>query len=266
MRALIERNHVQMTGHGTQALVFGHGFGVDQRAWHRVSSHFESDFRVVQYDLTGAGRSRASSYQADRYGSLYDHASDLLEICAALALTNVLYVGHSAGAMIGALASIREPDRFAKLALIGGSPRYIDDPPYLGGFPPAQVDALVDSIARDYVAWCEQIAPLATNEPKGSRLANELLGNLRRADPFIAHHFAKVVFYSDHRADLCKVACPTLVLQANKDPFVPNCVAEYVCGQIPGAQLATISARGGHYPHLGAPSEVCAALEAFLRA
>lgn len=265
LRTVIDRNHVQVTGHGSQALIFGHGFGVDQRAWHRVAPHFEAEFKIVQYDLTGAGRSRLSAYQADKYGSLHDHAADLLEICSALELRDAIFIGHSAGAMIGALASIKEPGRFRKLVMIGGSPRYIDDPPYVGGLPPAQADELVQALARDYHAWCESVAPFATNEPKGSALANELLGNFKRADPFVAHHFAKVVFYSDHRGDLPQISSPTLILQADQDPFVPNVVADFMTAQIPNAQLATIKARGGHFPHLGAPGEVKAALEAFVR-
>ncbi|MET0339788.1 MAG: alpha/beta hydrolase [Polyangiales bacterium] len=266
MRSVFERNHVQVTGRGSQAMVFAHGFGVDQRAWHRVAPHFESEFKVVQYDLTGAGRSRIAAYQADKYGSLRDHAADLLEICRTLELSNALFIGHSAGAMIGALASIQEPQLFRKLVLIGGSPRYIDDPPYVGGLPQAQVDELVGALARDYHAWCENVAPFATSEPKGSTLANELLSNFKRADPFVAHHFAKVVFYSDHRADLVKVSRPTLIMQADNDPFVPNAVADYMCAQIPHAQRVLIKARGGHFPHLGAPSEVRNALETFVRA
>jgi sigma-B regulation protein RsbQ len=260
------RNFVEVSGHGTQVLIFGHGLGVDARCWHRVAPSFNDEYRVVLYDLAGCGRSDRRHYKHDRYDSLHAHADDLLAICRTLGGDQVYYVGHSAGAMIGALAAIREPARFAKLVMIGGSPRYVDDPPYVGGLQPEQVTELVGALAADYSAWCEMMAPIVVNEPQGTQLADEMLGNFRRADPAITLQLAQVIFDSDHREDLQHVRCPTLVVQADKDPFVPNSVASYMTGRIPGARLELIRARGGHYPHLGAPSELRMALMAFLRA
>ena len=51
-----------------------------------------------------------------------------------LELRDVVFVGHSVSSMIGALAAIAEPERFAKLVMVGPSPRYIDDGGYRGGF------------------------------------------------------------------------------------------------------------------------------------
>jgi pimeloyl-ACP methyl ester carboxylesterase len=59
---------------------------------------------------------------------------DVLAICRELNLQNVIFVGHSVSAMIGALAAIQEPERFDRLVLIGPSPRYINDGEY-GGCP-----------------------------------------------------------------------------------------------------------------------------------
>ena len=41
--------------------------------------------------------------------------------------------------MIGVLASIRAPELFSKLILVGPSARYIDDGNYHGGFSEAQI-------------------------------------------------------------------------------------------------------------------------------
>ena len=45
-----------------------------------------------------------------------------------------IFVGHSVSSMIGVLAAIEEPQRFARLILIGPSPRYINEADYVGGF------------------------------------------------------------------------------------------------------------------------------------
>ena len=266
VRHQLRQNHVQVSGQGTQPLIFGQGFGVDLCAWHRVVPHFEAAYCIVQYDLAGWGRSDPALYDRARYTSLNAHADDLLDICHTLKLRDVYYVGHSAGAMIGLLAAIREPTLFRKLVLIGASPRYTDDPPYVGGFEREQLEQLVTALAKDHDAWCETMAPLVVNDSPDSELAAEMLGNFKRADPSVAHHFLSTVFASDHREDLHRLRTPSLILQADSDPFVPNSVASYMHQRIPGASLALIRARGGHYPHLGAPAEVCAAIRGFLQA
>jgi pimeloyl-ACP methyl ester carboxylesterase len=47
----------------------------------------------------------------------------LLNILDALGVDRCFYVGHSVSAMIGILASIRRPELFIKMILIGASPR-----------------------------------------------------------------------------------------------------------------------------------------------
>jgi pimeloyl-ACP methyl ester carboxylesterase len=47
----------------------------------------------------------------------------LLNILDTLGVDRCFYVGHSVSAMIGILASIRRPELFIKMILIGASPR-----------------------------------------------------------------------------------------------------------------------------------------------
>ena len=108
-------------------MVFAHGFGCDQNMWRFVAPRFEDDFRVVLFDHVGAGGSDPTAYDAERYTSLAGYADDVLDICRELDLRDVIFVGHSVSAMIGALAAAKEPERFAKLVLVGPSPRYIND-------------------------------------------------------------------------------------------------------------------------------------------
>src|SRR5688500_12733377 len=116
---VLERNHVQVRGSGTQAMMLAHGFGCDQHMWRFVAPAFEEDYRVVLFDHVGAGHSDKAAYDRRKYGSLDGYATDVLEICDALGLSDVVFVGHSVSAMIGALAAAREPGRFAHLIMIG---------------------------------------------------------------------------------------------------------------------------------------------------
>src|SRR5690606_22090095 len=115
----------------------------------------------------GFGNSDASTYSKERYDSLQGYAADVLEICQALELQDVIYVGHSVSAMIGVLASIQEPGRFSKLILICPSPSFINDGEYIGGFTRESIDGLLQSLDSDYLGWANTIAPVIMgNEDK----------------------------------------------------------------------------------------------------
>ena len=64
----------------------------------------------------------------------------------------MIFVGHSVSAMIGVLAAVAGPDRFAKLVLVGPSPRYIDDGAYVGGLR-ADIIELLESSESNYLGW-----------------------------------------------------------------------------------------------------------------
>src|SRR5688500_2035925 len=131
----LARNNVTESGRpGGQPMLFAHGFGCDQNMWRFVAPAFEDTHRVVLFDHVGAGRSDLAAFDPDRYSDLRGYADDVLELCRALDLTDVVFVGHSVSAMIGVLAAVQEPQRFSKLILVGPSPRYTDDADYVGGF------------------------------------------------------------------------------------------------------------------------------------
>src|SRR4051812_4843405 len=102
--------------------------------WRFVAPAFEPDFKVVLFDHVGHGRSDLRAFDRTKYATLHGYADDVLEICSALDLKDAAFVGHSVSAMIGALAAIKEPDRFERLVLVGPSPRYVNDGNYVGGF------------------------------------------------------------------------------------------------------------------------------------
>src|SRR5688572_22677966 len=126
--SVIARNNVALAGPmDGQPMMFAHGFGCDQNMWRHVAPAFAEEYRIVLFDQVGAGDSDHAAYSRAKYGSLRGYADDVLEICRELELHDVIFVGHSVSAMIGVLAAVEEPQRFAKLVLVGPSPRYIDD-------------------------------------------------------------------------------------------------------------------------------------------
>lgn len=261
---VIERNHVHVTGRGTQPMLLAHGFGCDQNMWRFVVPAFEDDYRIVLFDHVGAGNSDKSAYDRRKYGSLEGYATDVLEICRELELEDVVFVGHSVSAMIGALAAAREPGRFAHLIMIGPSPRYIDDDQYVGGFSRPDIDGLLDSLDSNYLGWSSAMAPVIAGNPDRPEFGVELTNSFCRTDPDIAAHFARVTFFSDNRQDLPGLRTPTLILQCADDVIAPSSVGEYTHRQVPHSQLVMMKATG-HCPNLSAPDETIGAIRRFLQ-
>ena len=264
MGTVLERNAVRVSGvAGGRPIVFAHGFGCDQGMWRFVAPDFEVDHRVVLFDQVGAGNSDLSAYDPEKYGSLRGYASDLVEICRELQLTDVVFVGHSVSAMIGVLALQEAPELFGALVMVGPNPRYVDDDGYVGGFTREDIDELLDSLESNYLGWSSAMAPVIMGNPDRPELGQELTNSFCRTDPEIARQFARVTFLSDNRADLASVAVPTLVLQCSQDVIAPEAVGRYVHEHVPGSVFTQLAATG-HCPHLSAPEETTAAIRAFL--
>jgi sigma-B regulation protein RsbQ len=261
---VVARNNVTVSGpEGGPPMLFAHGFGCDQNMWRHVAPAFAGEHRVVVFDHVGAGGADPAAWDPERYGSLEGYAEDVLEICAALGLEDVVFVGHSVSAMIGVLAAAREPERFSKLVLIGPSPRYIDDEGYVGGFAREDIEELLESLDSNFLGWSSAMAPIIVGNPDRPELGEELTNSFCRTDPEFAKHFARVTFLSDNRADLEAVRTPALVLQCADDAIAPQPVGEYVHRRLAGSRLVLMEATG-HCPNLSAPAETIAAIRAFL--
>jgi sigma-B regulation protein RsbQ len=261
----LEKNNVRVTGAGTKPLLFAHGFGCDQGMWRYVAPAFEADYRVVLFDNVGAGGSDLSAYDRTKHGTLGGYADDVLDICRELDLRDVVFVGHSVGAMIGVLAAIKEPERFDRLVLVAPSPRYIDDGDYIGGFTQTDINGLLELLDSNYMAWSSMLGPTIMGNPDRPELGDELTSSFCRTDRGIAQHFARVTFLSDSRADLSKLQKPSLILQCSQDAIAPIAVGDYLHRTLANSQLVRMTATG-HCPNLSAPEETIAAIRAFLPA
>jgi len=261
--AVLARNNVTVLGNGPRAMVFAHGLGCGQGMWRLVAPAFADGFQVVLFDHVGADGSDLSAYEPAKYSTLNGYAADLIEICQALNLRQVVFVGHSVSAMIGVLASIAAPELFETLILIGPSARYINDGSYHGGFERSDIDDLLALMDHDYRGWAGAFAPLIMGNSDRPDLAEELRERFCHTDPDIVRDFARLTFTSDNRDDLRNVLSRVLILQCTDDIIAPLGVGAYVQSQIAGSVLQQLEATG-HCPNLSAPEETIAAIRAFV--
>jgi sigma-B regulation protein RsbQ len=257
------RNNVHVTGRGDRVMVFAHGFGCDQNMWRFVAPAFEKAFKVVLFDHVGAGGSDLSAYDKTKYSTLHGYADDLVEIGRDMGLKDAVFVGHSVSSMIGILASLKAPDLFGRMVLVGPSPRYIDDGDYVGGFSEKQIAELLDFLEDNHMGWSAAMAPSIMGNPDRPELGEELTNSFCRTDPEIAKAFARLTFTSDNRDDLSKVTVPTLILQCCEDIIASEEVGNFVHNRIPNSEIVFLKATG-HCPNLSAPAEVVAAIRAYV--
>jgi sigma-B regulation protein RsbQ len=244
--AVLTRNNVRVFGQGEQVMMLCNGFGCSQHIWSRLTTALSMRYQLVVFDYVGSGDADLSAYSPERYSSLAGYAQDVVEICQALDLREVVLVGHSIGASIAMLATIAAPAHFSHLIALAASPHFLNEDDYYGGFSREDVEQLLGLMKIDHDSWANLFAALLLGAEHDAMLSKELAQHFCNADSRIAQHFAQITFLSDCRTEMAHVPVPTLLL-----------------AQIPQATLVTLSITG-HCPHLSAPLETLSAMEAFL--
>uniref|UniRef100_A0A2N9EMH2 AB hydrolase-1 domain-containing protein n=1 Tax=Fagus sylvatica TaxID=28930 RepID=A0A2N9EMH2_FAGSY len=251
--SLLEALNVHVEGTGQRYLLLAHGFGTDQSVWQRILPSFTPNYRVILYDLVCAGSVNPDFFDFRRYTTLDAYVDDLLNILDALRVDRCAYVGHSVSAMIGILASIRRPELFSKLILLGASPRFLNDTDYHGGFEQGEIEKVFEAMERNYEAWVNGFAPLAVGAdvPTAVREFSRTLFNMR---PDISLFVSRTIFNSDLRGVLGLVRVPCFIFQTAMDVSVPASVATYLRDHLGGRNTIEMLDTEGHLPHLSAPS------------
>ena len=263
LQKLVTRNNITIHGTGSKSMFLVHGYGCDQNMWRFITPQFKEDYRIILIDLVGSGKSDENAYDFDKYSSLEGYADDIIEICDALNLKDVCFVGHSVSAIIGLLAAVKRPALFKKLIMIGPSPRYINDAVYFGGFSQNDIDDLMETLDSNYLGWSSAMAPVIMGNSDRPELAAELEESFCQNNPEIAKHFAKVTFQGDNRSDLNKLTTDTLIIQSMEDAIASVKVGQYVHENIANSALVIIETTG-HCPHLSFPNQTIEAMRKYL--
>lgn len=244
-------------------MVFSHGFGCDQYMWRYITPAFEEDYKIVLFDHIGFGKADTTNYSLEKYATLEAYAGDLLEICQALSLQDIIFVGHSVSSIIGMLAAINSPSLFQKLIMVSPSPRYLNDEAYKGGMSADELEGLLQVLDSNYLKWAATAAPVIMGNPERPELGKELEESFCKSNRQIARDFAKITFTSDNRQDLEKLQTETLLLQCSDDLIAPVEVGQYMHQRLKNSNMTILKA-SGHCPNLSAPDVTIAAMKDFL--
>eukprot|EP00475_Leptophrys_vorax_P003083 TRINITY_DN11791_c0_g2_i2.p1 TRINITY_DN11791_c0_g2~~TRINITY_DN11791_c0_g2_i2.p1 ORF type:complete len:276 (+),score=-5.82 TRINITY_DN11791_c0_g2_i2:26-829(+) len=263
--SILEQHNVRLIGSGQQLVVLGHGFGTDQSVWQHVVPHLLDDYRLLLFDLMGAGNTDPENFSFALYSTLHAYADDLLAILDELDVRECMYVGHSVSGMIGCIAAIERPEVFRKIVLLGASPRYLNDGDYFGGFEQEDLNQLFAAMQSNFRAWVSGFAPLAVGSDMDAPAVQEFSRTFFCIRPDIALSVSKTIFQSDMRSILPMVTVPCHILQSSKDLAVPVQVSEYLHQHLGGKSIVEIFPTQGHLPQLSSPEVVVPALRRHLR-
>lgn len=258
-----QRNNVKILGDGEQTLLLAHGFGCNQQMWRFMLPLLQPYFKIVLFDYVGANAGELGAFCSKKYATLNGYAEDIVDICNALDLTNVILVGHSVSGTIGLLAAQQIPQRIVAHVMVCPSPCFLNiDTSYQGGFETDDLHELLDLMDKNYIDWAHYLAPLVTGE-EASEFTEELTESFCSTNPITAKVFAKATFFADYRDLLPANQHPALLIQSEHDSLASVEVGEYMQRHTPHSQLVVMPTNG-HCLHMSHPHLVAKEIRQFL--
>ncbi|MDR6858740.1 alpha/beta fold hydrolase [Variovorax guangxiensis] len=244
--------HVRVAGHGP-ALVFCHGYTTTGEFWRQQMGAFSRDHRLVVPDLPGHGRSaspRSRRYTIDAF------VNDLVLLFDKLRLDDAILVGLSMGGTIAQRFALAHPSRLRALVLVGATPH--------GLGPDVNVKNVLQAIDTVGVTAASQAV---IDRSFGSAASAELLAFAREqvahTPEFVAREAIVSLNEADSRAQLARLALPTLVVCGEEDAITPPAESHALAAGIPGAILQLVPS-AAHFPMLEQPERFNASLRDFI--
>jgi len=216
--------YYETSGQG-EPLVLLHGFSsTGQSNWHLQIPVFAEHYRVVVPDLRGHGKSKCQTVPPDYWELL---ASDIAALIGQLGLGQVHLCGFSLGSVVAQLVALDHPDLVKSLVLVSTAAHIpVEEGQGLLAFfesltRPDEIDA----------AWRESLI-----EMHGDPDWRWLLKNYGQMAVTRVRNGGGEV--TRHR--LGEIACPTLIVQGQKDRMNPPELAQVVHQGIRGSELVML--------------------------
>lgn len=249
------------------------GLGMQLTAWpdELVDALVQRGYAVLRFDNRDAGLSTqldafrprgmlgallrgAVGLSVDAPYRLADLADDTVALLDALGLQRVHVVGASMGGMVAQLVAARHPKRVMSLTSIMSTSgaRWLPPPRptalrALMRRPPA--GASVDTLVDHYIGLFGVIGSPGHPTPE-PRLRERLQRSLARAyrPAGTARQMLAIAASGDRRADLARIAVPTLVIHGAADPLVPPAAGRDTARRVRGAELLMVPGMGHDLP------------------
>ncbi|XP_078169020.1 karrikin insensitive 2 receptor IA-like [Carex rostrata] len=250
--------NTKIIGKGEQTIVLSHGFGASQHLWDNMLSFLQERYQLVLFDWDFSNKAiETSNYTLE----LLSEA--LISLLDDLKVEKVIFVGHSMAGMISCIASIRRPDLFVHLLLLGASPRYLNSDDYEGGFERADIEKMLPQITSDFHMWAENMISRIVGVDDHSSI-EKLSRSFLAMRPEVAQSLSSDIFLKDRRDVLEKIEIPCTIIGTSKDFAVPVAVGGYMQSKIKGETTLEIIDAEGHCPSMTAHHKLIEVFERVL--
>ncbi len=204
--------NVRQWGRG-ETVFLVHGLGTNSSLWFNQVPVLSQHYHVVAIDLRGFGRS-SKPHRSDAY-SIDQMADDVIEVCAALNLSSIHYLGVSMGGFIGQAVALKAPDLCRSLILGQTACEF--------GIPAdileARLTALDSTSMDDYAQLVADQALAQPPEPIVEEwLCNMIADNDREAYKYV---LAGALAAFDLTDRVGSIEQPTLIISGSEDRVIP---------------------------------------------
>ena len=237
--------NVRQWGHG-EAVFLVHGLGTSSHLWINQIGVLAAHYHVIAIDLRGFGRS--SKPRARAAYSIELMADDVIDVCRALQLRQIHYLGVSMGGFIGQAVALKAPHLCRSLILAQTSAEF--------GIPAEMLTARLAALEKmsmdEYAILVASQALAQPPDPIVDEWLRELIANNDREAYKYVLAGALAEFNLVNKVGT--INCPTLVIPADDDRVIPPAKGLALSQMIPGARHANI-AGAGHISYAEQPAE-----------
>ncbi len=227
-------------------LLLIHGAGGAHMHW-PASLRRLPDWNVYAIDLPGHGKSAGPGRD-----SIAAYCDVVYGFVQALGLERAVLAGHSMGGAIVQEFALHYPGRLAGVVLVGTGARLRVAP------------AILDGIRSDFAATARLITDWVYDRNAPAQLKRLYLQRYLENDPDVLYGDFLACDQFDRRADVARIATPTLVVCGTNDVMTPPKFSESLAQSLPNARLALVP-NAGHMALLEASEEVTGEVAEFLR-
>lgn len=201
-------------------------------------------FTVITHDHRGCGRSAKPRFTY----SVEQMAGDVLALMDGLGIERANLVGHSTGGAIGQVIALEHPHRLDRLVISASWPG-----------PDPYFDLLFDVRARTletfgpaeylrHAALIMKTPDWLARHPAETALPDEATVRMMVADVECTLRRIAAIRAFDRRAQLHRIAVPTLITAAERDMVTPIHLSRELAALIPSARLDIVPEAGHFYP------------------
>jgi pimeloyl-ACP methyl ester carboxylesterase len=232
----------QTAGSGDPLLLLN-GIAMSGASWQPVAGPLERRFTVIRCDFRGQLMSPGSPPK-----DLGGHVPDVVEVLDHLGLDSVRVLATSFGGAVGALLAARHPDRVGSLMTV------------------ASTDGFTEVMATEVARWRDGVRQSLAGGDRG--LLSDVLEPVVYSEAWVAANRQQHALRRQQIADLptvwfenlielldsaeayalgdelSAVRCPTLVVAAEFDGFVPRHRCRALADGIPNAEFRVIPGAG----------------------